>query len=47
MIPIPPYNIERISEDDYRITMALAGFAPDEIERIHPVRAAVSQRDGT
>ena len=31
----PPYNIERISEDDYRITMALAGFAPDEIELVH------------
>ena len=30
----PPYNIERISEDDYRITMALAGFAPDEIELV-------------
>ena len=31
----PPYNIERISDDDYRITMALAGFAPDEIELVH------------
>jgi hypothetical protein len=30
----PPYNIERISDDDYRITMALAGFAPDEIELV-------------
>src|SRR4051795_11730246 len=30
----PPYNIERTSEDDYRITMALAGFAPDEIELV-------------
>ena len=28
----PPYNVERTSEDDYRITMALAGFSPDEIE---------------
>jgi molecular chaperone IbpA len=28
----PPYNIERTGDDDYRITMALAGFAPDEIE---------------
>jgi HSP20 family molecular chaperone IbpA len=28
----PPYNIERTSEDDYRITMAVAGFSPDEIE---------------
>ena len=23
----PPYNIERLSEDEYRITMAVAGFA--------------------
>ncbi|HRX35658.1 MAG TPA: Hsp20 family protein [Aestuariivirga sp.] len=27
----PPYNIERLSEDDYRITMAVAGFAPADI----------------
>ena len=30
----PPYNVERISDDDYRITMALAGFSPDEIELV-------------
>ncbi len=30
----PPYNIERTGEDDYRITMALAGFAPEEIELV-------------
>ena len=23
----PPYNIERVAEDQYRISMALAGFA--------------------
>jgi molecular chaperone IbpA len=28
----PPYNIEKKGEDQYRITMALAGFAPGEIE---------------
>ena len=28
----PPYNIERVAADSYRITMAVAGFAPDEIE---------------
>ena len=28
----PPYNIERLGENDYRITMAVAGFSPDEIE---------------
>jgi molecular chaperone IbpA len=30
----PPYNIERMGEDDYRITMALAGFSPDEVELV-------------
>ncbi len=28
----PPYNIELVSEDKYRIVMALAGFTRDEIE---------------
>jgi len=28
----PPYNIEKISDDDYQITMAVAGFAPDELD---------------
>ena len=27
----PPYNIERLSDDEYRITMAVAGFAPEDI----------------
>lgn len=27
----PPYNIERISEDEYRISMAVAGFTPEEL----------------
>jgi molecular chaperone IbpA len=27
----PPYNIERTGDDQYRITLALAGFHPDEI----------------
>lgn len=27
----PPYNIERLGENSYRITMAVAGFARDEI----------------
>lgn len=30
----PPYNIEKNGEDRYRISMAIAGFAPDEIELI-------------
>jgi len=28
----PPYNIERLDENDYRITLAVAGFADDEID---------------
>jgi molecular chaperone IbpA len=28
----PPYNIELLGEDKYRITMAVAGFAQDNIE---------------
>jgi len=27
----PPYNIERAGEDHYRISLALAGFSPEEI----------------
>lgn len=27
----PPYNIARTGEDDYRISLALAGFKPEEI----------------
>jgi molecular chaperone IbpA len=27
----PPYNIERTGEDSYRITLAVAGFAPEEL----------------
>ncbi|HUR43794.1 MAG TPA: Hsp20 family protein [Aestuariivirga sp.] len=27
----PPYNIERLGEDEYRITMAVAGFGPEDI----------------
>lgn len=27
----PPYNIERAGEDHYRISLAVAGFRPDEV----------------
>ena len=27
----PPYNIERLGDNEYRITMAVAGFSQDEI----------------
>ena len=28
----PPYNIERVSDDAYRLIMAVAGFGPDDVE---------------
>jgi molecular chaperone IbpA len=28
----PPYNIEKLGENDYRLTMAVAGFGEDDIE---------------
>ncbi len=28
----PPYNIESVSEEKYRITMAIAGFSENELE---------------
>jgi molecular chaperone IbpA len=27
----PPYNIARVDEDNYRISLAVAGFTPEEI----------------
>jgi molecular chaperone IbpA len=27
----PPYNIERVGDDEYRVTMAVAGFGQDDI----------------
>jgi molecular chaperone IbpA len=35
----PPYNIEKLADDQYRLTMAVAGFAPEDIE--------LTQRDNT
>ena len=31
-VSYPPYNIERTGEDSYRLTMAVAGFGPDDVE---------------
>jgi molecular chaperone IbpA len=28
----PPFNIERVGEDAYRITLAVAGFRPEELD---------------
>ena len=27
----PPYNIERLADDRYQISLAIAGFSPDEV----------------
>jgi molecular chaperone IbpA len=29
--PYPPYSVERTGENEYRVSLALAGFTPDEI----------------
>lgn len=39
----PPYNIERVGDNRYRITMAVAGFQQDEI-RIEAKESALSVR---
>jgi molecular chaperone IbpA len=31
-VSYPPYNIEKTGEDAYRLTMAVAGFSPEELE---------------
>ncbi len=30
----PPYNIERVGDDQYRLTVAVAGFGPEDIELV-------------
>lgn len=30
----PPYNIDKIGDDEFRISMAVAGFSADEIELV-------------
>ena len=45
----PPYNIEKAGDDRYRITMAIAGFSPDEIELTQQANALIvsGQRKGS
>ena len=31
-VAYPPYNIEKTGDDSYAITMAVAGFGPEDIE---------------
>ena len=43
----PPYDIERLSDDSYRITLAVAGFKRDEIEIVaHQNMLTISGRRG-
>ncbi|HTI82373.1 MAG TPA: Hsp20 family protein [Acetobacteraceae bacterium] len=30
----PPYNIEKVGDDIYRLTMAVAGFRPEELDLV-------------
>ena len=30
----PPYNIEKTGDDTYRLTMAVAGFRPEELDLV-------------
>ena len=30
----PPYNIEKLGDDTYRLTMAVAGFRPEELDLV-------------
>ena len=47
----PPYNIEKIGADSYRIVMAVAGFSPEELSVVAQANSLTitgkSQRDET
>jgi len=41
----PPYNVERLGEDRLRITLAVAGFAPEDLEvRIEDAQLVIRGR---
>jgi molecular chaperone IbpA len=41
----PPYNIEKLTDDSYRVTLAVAGFGEDELEiTTEPNRLTVAGR---
>jgi HSP20 family molecular chaperone IbpA len=44
----PPYNVEQLADDRLRITMAVAGFAPDQLQIVLEDRQLVvtGRRDG-
>ncbi|MBV9977019.1 MAG: Hsp20 family protein [Hyphomicrobiales bacterium] len=46
----PPYNIDKLSDDEYRIAMAVAGFGRDDIEIVSEqnkltVRGEIKERE--
>ncbi len=48
----PPFNLERLADDRYRITLAVAGFTRDEIEitaqqNLLQVRGKKAEADGS
>ena len=43
----PPYNIEQTGEDAYRLTMAVAGFAPAELDITVQENTLLVTRQGT
>jgi molecular chaperone IbpA len=48
----PPYNIEKLNEDGYRIVMAVAGFGDDDIDVVTEqnrliVRGKLKDKNGT
>ena len=47
-VSYPPYNIEKVGEDAYRITMAVAGFAREELTaELHENTLTVSAKRET
>ena len=44
----PPYNVEQLAEDRIRITMAVAGFSPDQLQVTveHNQLLVTGRRDG-
>ena len=48
----PPYNIEKLGDDQYRISMAVAGFRPEDLEiTAHPnllvIQGKAADREGS
>lgn len=43
----PPYNVEQVGQDQLRITLAVAGFRPDDLEvRVEDTQLTIQGRQG-